>query len=98
MAPTDNRQPAGNGERTIGDELAEKAKKELDGLTQQAKRTRNHAIIWLFTTVKGWLIVLSLLVFAVLWLKTGFWVAIVALAVAWMGGWMLIKRYNKKKE
>lgn len=98
MAPTDNCQPAGNGERTIGDELAEKAKKELEGLTQPAKRTRNHAIIWLFTTVKGWLIVLSLLVFAVLWLKTGFWVAIVVLAVAWMGGWMLIKRYNKKKE
>ena len=82
----------------IGDELADKAKRELEGLTRQAKHTRNNVLIWLFTTVKGWLVVLSLIVFAVLWIKTGFWVSLCILAVIWIGGWMLVRKYFPKKE
>lgn len=48
MAPIDNRQSAGNGERTIGDELAEKAKKRIgraDAASKAHAQPCNHLAV-----------------------------------------------------
>lgn len=68
-------------------ELADNAKEQLSELADEVKETvsetSHNVLVWLFGTFMGWMVLLSVVAFLVIWMFWGFWWGLILLALVW---------------
>lgn len=66
--------------KTVGDRIKGNMKEHAESL----KDTRDNFLVWLLSTVTGWLVILSVVAVIALWIMWGFGSAIGTVAGIWL--------------